>query len=108
MKGLLEPDSKEAITGHAEIRKVFELSKGPKVAGCFVTDGRITRSGRVRLLRRRAVQYEGRIGSLKHFQDDAKEVKAGSECGLRLEKFEDYQPGDVIECYTVEKVAASL
>ncbi len=108
MTGLLEPDSKEAVVGHAEIRKVFELSKGPKVAGCFVTDGRITRSGRVRLLRRRAVQYEGRIGSLRHFQDDAKEVKAGAECGLRLENFQDYQVGDVIECYTVEKVAASL
>jgi translation initiation factor IF-2 len=108
MKGLLEPDSKEAVVGHAEIRKVFELSKGPKVAGCFVTDGRITRSGRVRLLRRKAVQYEGRIGSLRHFQDDAKEVKAGGECGLRLENFQDYQVGDVIECYTVEKVAASL
>ena len=108
MTGLLEPDAKEMVVGHAEIRKVFELSKGPKVAGCYVTDGRIARSGRVRLLRRRAVQYEGRIGSLKHFQDDAKEVKAGSECGLRLEKFEDYQSGDVIECYTVEKTAATL
>ena len=108
MEGLLEPDSKEAVVGHAEIRKVFELSKGPKVAGCFITDGRITRSGRVRLLRRRAVQYEGRIGSLKNFQDDAKEIKAGAECGLRLENFQDYQVGDVVECYTVEKVAASL
>jgi translation initiation factor IF-2 len=108
MKGLLEPEAKEVIVGHAEIRKIFELSKGPKVAGCFVTDGRISRSGRVRLLRRRAVQYEGRIGSLRHFQDDAKEVKAGGECGLRLENFQDYQVGDVIECYTVEKVAATL
>jgi translation initiation factor IF-2 len=108
MEGLLEPESKEIVVGHAEIRKVFELSKGPKVAGCFVTDGRIVRTGRVRLLRRRAVQYEGRIGSLRHFQDDAKEVKAGGECGLRLENFQDYQAGDVIECYTVEKVAASL
>jgi len=108
MEGLLDPDAKEVIVGHAEIRKVFELSKGPKVAGCYVTDGRITRTGRVRLLRRRAPQYEGRIGSLKHFQDDAKEVKAGAECGIRLEKFEDYQAGDVIECYTVEKVAATL
>jgi translation initiation factor IF-2 len=108
MKGLLDPDAKEVVTGHAEIRKVFELSKGPKIAGCFVTDGRITRTGRARLVRRRAVQYEGRIGSLRHFQDDAKEVKAGAECGLRLENFTDYQPGDVIECYTVEKVAASL
>ncbi|MCG3150511.1 MAG: Elongation factor 4 [Verrucomicrobiae bacterium] len=108
MEGLLDPDAKEVIIGHAEIRKIFELSKGPKVAGCYVTDGRITRTGRVRLLRRRAPQFEGRIGSLKHFQDDAKEVKAGAECGIRLENYQDYQTGDVIECYTVEKVAATL
>jgi translation initiation factor IF-2 len=108
MEGLLEPDAKEMIVGHAEIRKTFQLSKGPLVAGCYVTDGRITRTGRVRLLRRKAVQYEGRIGSLRHFQDDSKEVKAGSECGIRLENFQDYQPGDIIECYTVEKVAATL
>ncbi len=108
MEGLLEPESKEAVVGHAEVRKVFELSKGPPVAGCLVTDGRIARSARVRLLRRKAVQYEGRIASLKHFQDDVREVKAGSECGLRLENFPGIQEGDVLECYTVEKVAASL
>ena len=108
MEGLLEPESKEAVIGHAEVRKVFELSKGPPVAGCVVTDGRIARSARVRLLRRKAVQYEGRISSLKHFQDDVREVKAGSECGLRLENFPGIQEGDVLECYTVEKVAASL
>jgi translation initiation factor IF-2 len=108
MEGLLEPESKEAVIGHAEVRKVFELSKGPPVAGCVVTDGRIARSARVRLLRRKAVQYEGRIASLKHFQDDVREAKAGSECGLRLENFPGIQEGDVLECYTVEKVAASL
>jgi translation initiation factor IF-2 len=108
MEGLLEPESKEVVVGHAEVRKVFQLTKGPLVAGCVVTDGRIARSGRVRLLRRKAVQFEGRIGSLKHFQDDVKEVKAGTECGLRLENFQDLQVGDVIECYTVEKVAATL
>ncbi len=108
MEGLLEPESKEAVIGHAEVRKVFELSKGSPVAGCVVTDGRIARSARVRLLRRKAVQYEGRIASLKHFQDDVREAKAGSECGLRLENFPGIQEGDVLECYTVEKVAASL
>jgi translation initiation factor IF-2 len=108
MEGLLEPESKEVVVGHAEVRKIFQLTKGPLVAGCIVTDGRIARSGRVRLLRRKAVQFEGRIGSLKHFQDDVKEVKAGTECGLRLENFQDLQVGDVIECYTVEKVAATL
>jgi translation initiation factor IF-2 len=108
MEGLLEPDSKEVVIGHAEVRKVFELSKGPPVAGCVVTDGRIARSARARLLRRKAVQYEGRISSLKHFQDDVREAKAGSECGLRLENFPGIQEGDILECYTVEKVAASL
>ena len=108
MEGLLEPDSKENVIGHAEVRKVFELSKGPSVAGCVVTDGRIARNARVRLLRRKAVQYEGRISSLKHFQDDVREAKAGSECGLRLENFPGIQEGDILECYTVEKVAASL
>jgi len=108
MEGLLEPDSKEIVIGHAEVRKVFELSKGPPVAGCVVTDGRIARSARARLLRRKAVQYEGRISSLKHFQDDVREAKAGSECGLRLENFPGILEGDILECYTVEKVAASL
>ncbi|HUI07123.1 MAG TPA: translation initiation factor IF-2 [Verrucomicrobiae bacterium] len=108
MEGLLEPEAKEAIIGHADVKKVFQLSKGPPVAGCVVTDGRIARSARVRLLRRKAVQYEGRISSLKHFQDDVREVKAGAECGLRLENFSGFQEGDVLECYTVEKVAASL
>ncbi len=108
MEGLLEPEWREQITGRAEVRQVFQLSSGAPVAGCVVTSGRLVRSGRVRLVRRKAVQYEGRISSLRHFQDDVKEVKAGMECGLRLENFSDYQNGDVIECFTVEKVAAKL
>jgi translation initiation factor IF-2 len=108
MEGLLEPESKEVVVGRAEVRQLFQLSKGPLVAGCYVSNGRIQRSGRVRVLRRKAVQYEGKIVSLKHFQDDVKEVKAGSECGLRLDNFQEFQAGDVIECYTVEKVAATL
>jgi translation initiation factor IF-2 len=108
MQGLLEPQAREVVLGHAEVRKIFQLSKGPPVAGCVVLDGRISRSGRVRLLRRKAVQYEGRIASLRHFQEDVKEVKAGMECGMRLENFSTFQEGDIIECYTVEKVAATL
>jgi translation initiation factor IF-2 len=108
MKGLLEPESRETIIGHAEVKQIFDLSKGAPVAGCVVTDGRIARSARARLMRRKTVQFEGRLASLRHFQDDVKEVKSGQECGLRLENFSDYQPGDVIECYTVEKVAATL
>jgi translation initiation factor IF-2 len=108
MKGLLEPVSKEVVIGRAEIKQIFALSKGPPVAGCVVTTGRVARTGRVRVLRRKAVQYEGRIASLRHFQDDVKEVKAGAECGLRLDNFQEFQEGDVLECYTVEKVAATL
>ena len=105
IEGLFEPEAKETILGHATVRTIFELSKGPKVAGCAVTDGKITRAGRVRLLRKKAVQYEGRIISLRHFQDDAREVKAGQECGLRLDNFEGFQEGDVLESYQVEKAA---
>jgi translation initiation factor IF-2 len=108
MEGLLEPELREQVAGRAEIRQVFALSSGAPVAGCSVSSGRLIRSGRVRLVRRKAVQYEGRLSSLRHFQDDVKEVKAGMECGLRLENFSDYQVGDVLECFTVEKVAAKL
>ncbi len=108
MEGLLEPESKESVVGRAEVRQLFQLSNGPQVAGCYVSSGRIQRSGRVRVVRRKAVQFEGKIASLKHFQDDVKEVKAGSECGLRLENFQEFQVGDIVECYTVEKVAATL
>jgi translation initiation factor IF-2 len=108
MEGLLEPEAKETIVGKAEVRQIFQLTKGPLIAGCFVNSGRIARSARVRVLRRKAVQFEGKIASLRHFQDDVKEVKAGSECGLRLDGFQEFQPGDVLECFTVEKVAATL
>jgi len=108
MEGLLEPESREVVTGHAEVREVFTFSKGPAVAGCMVTTGRITRGSRVRVLRHKAAQYEGRIASLKHFQNDMKEIKAGMECGLRLENYQDFAVGDILECYTVEKVMPKL
>lgn len=103
LKGMLGPELKETVLGQAEVRQIFELSKGPKVAGCYVTSGRLVRNGRVRVLRRRAVQYEGKIVSLRHFHDDVREVKAGMECGLRLDNYDAFQPGDVLECFTVEK-----
>ena len=107
MAGLLEPLAREVITGHAEVRKVFEVSKGT-VAGSMVTDGRIAHGARVRVLRRRAVQYEGFVSTLKRFQEDVKEVRAGLDCGIRLDNFQDFQPGDIVEAYTVEKVAQKL
>ena len=107
MAGLLEPDSKETIVGSAEVRKVFELSKGVPVAGCMVSTGRIVR-GKVRVRRRKDVIYEGVTQSLRRFQDEVNEVRAGMECGIRIEGFGEFEVGDAIECYTIEKIAAKL
>jgi translation initiation factor IF-2 len=107
MAGLLDPILKEVITGSAEVRKIFELSKGGSVAGCAVTTGRITR-GKVRIMRRKNLVYEGVTQSLRRFQDEVNEVRAGMECGIRVEGFNEFQPGDLIECYAVEKILAKL
>src|SRR5271165_1156169 len=107
MVGMLDPEVRESIVGHAEVRQVFELSKGT-VAGCYVVDGRILRSGRARVLRRRQPIYDGGIATLRRFQDDVKEVRAGVECGLKLGDFTEYEVGDIIECYNLEKVPQQL
>jgi translation initiation factor IF-2 len=107
MTGLLEPIAREVIVGSAEVRQVFELSKGMPVAGSMVTVGRIVR-GKVRVRRRKDVIYEGVTQSLRRFQDEVNEVRAGLECGIRIEGFSEIQVGDVVECYTIEKVAAKL
>ena len=107
MAGLLDPVTRESTIGHAEVRRVFDLSKGV-VAGCYVTDGRILRSGRARVLRGRQPIYDGGIGTLRRFQEDVKEVKIGFECGIRLGDFDEYEVGDIIECYQLEKVAQKL
>jgi len=107
MAGLLDPLLKETVVGSAEIRKVFQLSKGAPVAGCMVSSGRIVK-GKVRVRRRKEVIYEGLTQSLRRFQDEVNEVRAGMECGIRIEGFGDYQVGDAIECYTMEKVAQKL
>jgi len=107
MAGLLEPDLKETIVGSAEVRQIFELSKGVPVAGCMVSSGRIVK-GKVRVRRRKDVVYEGILQSLRRFQDEVNEVRAGMECGLRIEGYSDFQVGDAIECYAIEKVAAKL
>ena len=107
MAGLLDPIVKEVIVGSAEVRQVFELSKGAPVAGSMVTVGRIVR-GKVRVRRRKDVIYEGVTQSLRRFQDEVNEVRAGLECGIRIESFSELQVGDVIECYATEKVAAKL
>jgi translation initiation factor IF-2 len=107
MAGLLEPVVKENIIGSAEVRQIFELSKGAPVAGCMVASGRIVK-GKVRLRRRKDVIYEGVTQSLRRFQDEVSEVRAGMECGIRIEGYSDFQIGDVIESYSIEKVVAKL
>ncbi|HWX19680.1 MAG TPA: translation initiation factor IF-2 [Candidatus Binatia bacterium] len=107
MAGLLEPLIKDVTVGAAEVRKIFELSKGTPVAGCMVTSGRIVK-GKVRVRRRKEIIYEGLTQSLRRFQDEVNEVRAGMECGIRIEGFSEYQMGDNIECYALEKVAQKL
>ncbi len=107
MAGLLDPDLKDTVVGSAEVRQIFELSKGIPVAGCMVTAGRIVR-GKVRVRRKKDIIYEGVTQSLRRFQDEANEVRMGMECGIRIEGYSDFQVGDAIECYAVEKIAAKL
>ena len=104
MKGMLAPEIKEVVTGQAVIRQVIKVSKVGNIAGCYVTDGFIRRNCGIRLLRDSVVVYEGKLGSLKRFQDDAKEVAAGFECGLSIENFNDIKEGDIVEGYIMEEV----
>jgi len=107
MAGLLEPELRETVIGHAEVKQVFELSRGI-VAGCLVTNGRIARTARARVLRKRQPVYDGGISTLRRFQDDVKEVRSGLECGIKLGDFSEYQVGDIIECYQLEQIAQKL
>ena len=109
MTGLLDPTFKEVRIGTAEVREVFKMPKIGAIAGCMVTDGRITRAGdtQARLLRDNVVVHEGKIGSLRRFKDDASEVKTGFECGIGLERYNDIKVGDVIEVFTMERVKAT-
>lgn len=102
LKGLLEPVYRDVIDGHAEVRQVFKIRRG-NIAGCIVRDGTITRGAMARVIRGGEILYEGRIDSLRRFQEDVREVAAGYECGLHVENFDDYQEGDVIETYHRER-----
>ncbi|MCP1305841.1 translation initiation factor IF-2 [Paenibacillus tyrfis] len=104
MKGLLDPEYKEVVIGHAEVRNIFKVSKVGTIAGCMVTDGKIVRSAEVRIVRSGIVVFEGKIDSLKRFKDDAKEVAQGYECGISLERFNDLKEGDTIEAFVMETV----
>jgi len=108
MEGLLEPVLKEKFLGRAEIREIFSVPKIGNVAGCYVLDGKILRNAQVRLLRDNVVVYQGKLGTLRRFKDDVKEVATGYECGMGLENYNDIKQGDIIEAFEMEKVAAKL
>ncbi|MCS6878129.1 MAG: translation initiation factor IF-2, partial [Geminicoccaceae bacterium] len=108
LSGMLAPESKEIVLGHAEIREVFNISKVGKVAGCMVTDGVIKRGARVRLLRDNVVIFDGQLSSLRRFKEDVREVKEGFECGMALDGYQDIRQGDVIEAYEVQEVARTI
>jgi translation initiation factor IF-2 len=110
MTGLLDPTFKEVRIGAAEVRDTFKTPKFGTIAGCMVLDGRITRAGdtQARLLRDNVVVYEGKIGSLRRFKDDVSEVKAGFECGIGFDKYNDIKVGDIIEAFVVERVATPV
>jgi translation initiation factor IF-2 len=108
MSGLLAPTVRETLLGNAEVLEVFTISKVGKVAGCRVTDGKVERGTHVRLIRDNVVIHEGKLSTLKRFKDEVREVQAGQECGMAFENFEDMRPGDVIECFNVERVQRTL
>ncbi len=107
MAGLLDPVTKDNVTGSAEIRKVFDMSKGGRVAGCIISQGKFER-GRARVYRNGNMIYEGMTQSLRRFQDEVSEVRSGMECGIRFDHFNDFQEGDTIESYSLEHVAQEL
>ena len=104
MKGLLAPEYREVLLGHAEVRNVFKITGAGVIAGCYVTDGKVQRNAQVRVVRDGVVIHEGQIASLRRFKDDVREVAAGYECGIGIENFNDIHEGDVIEAYTMEEV----
>jgi translation initiation factor IF-2 len=105
LMGMLEPEMKETIIGHAEIREIFKISRIGKIAGCYVRDGEIRRNARMRVLRDQEELFDGEIASLKHIQDDVREVRAGFECGITLKNFEGFEVGDILEGYIIEQVS---
>ena len=104
MKGMLEPEYREVLLGHAEVRNVFKITGAGIIAGCYVQDGKVQRNAGVRLLRDNVVVFEGKLSSLRHLKDDVKEMAAGYECGMSLEGHNDIKEGDIVECYMMEEI----
>lgn len=108
MEGMLSPEIKEEIVATVEVREVFKITKVGTIAGCYVREGKIKRTSKIRIIREGIVVYEGNLGSLKRFKDDVKEVATGYECGLNIEKFNDIKEGDIIEAYEQVEVKRTL
>jgi translation initiation factor IF-2 len=108
MEGMLSPDIEEKVMGTAEIRETFDITKVGTIAGCYVMDGIIKRSSKIRVIRDGIVIHNGELGSLKRFKDDVREVKNNYECGLNIDKFNDIQIGDIVEAYEEIEVARKL
>ncbi len=108
MLDLIPPEYKEVIRGHAEIRQVFDISKLGKIAGCQMNDGTLKFKGKFRIFRGKTQIYDGALFTMKHFKDDVKEVTSGQECGLGFGSFEDFQEGDMVECYEMEELPKTL
>ena len=107
MKGMLAPKFKETVLGHAQVRQVFKVTGVGSIAGCYVTDGKVTRSSEVRIVRDGIVIHEGKLASLKRFKDDAREVATGYECGISIDKFNDIKENDVIEAFEMTEIERS-
>jgi len=108
MEGMLSPELKEEITGNAEIRETFKISKIGTIAGCMVTNGKIFRNSGIRLIRDGVVVYTGELTSLKRFKDDVKEVSKGYDCGMQIKNYNDIKEGDVIEAFQEVEVKKTL
>ena len=107
LNGMLEPVEKETVLGHADVRKVFRISKVGNIAGCYIIDGEIRRNARARVFRNGEIVAIGEISTIKHLQEDVREIRQGFECGIAIKNFSDFVEGDRIECVLVEKVAAA-
>jgi translation initiation factor IF-2 len=108
LEGMLAPSYRETIEGRAEVRQTFNLPGGVTIAGSYVTDGKVNRNAQCRLLRDNVVVHTGKLGSLRRFADDAREVQAGYECGIGIDRYNDIKPGDVIECFRTDEVKRTL
>jgi len=104
MKGMLDPEFEEKIMGHAEIREIFKASSVGTIAGCYITEGKVTRNAKVRIVRDGRVIYDGSLDTLRRFKDDVREVASGYECGMLFKNYNDIREGDKVEAYTMEEI----